>query len=154
MLRKSWLTKKSKLRVFISDLIKFSIDESISGKSFLEHFKRIFKKSKLMKKLKSRDVNLIFEEFENTTRTACIFVLKGLRQSNLNFKTKTLIELSFKRLKFSSQTSFLRFCCWHVQQTHSKSLFFSSHSTNATSFWKIRHLYSRSSCEQHVEKNI
>ena len=134
MLRKSWLTKKLKLHVFISDLIKFSIDESISSKSFFEHFKRMLRKLKLIKKSKSRDVNFIFKEFENTIQTACIFVLKNLRRSDFDFKTKTLIESLFKYLKFLSHTLFFYFYYWHVQQAHLKSLFFSFRSTNATLF--------------------
>ena len=51
---------------FFLDLIKFSIDESISNRSFFEHFKRMLRKLKLMKKSKSRDANLILEKFKNT----------------------------------------------------------------------------------------
>ena len=82
MLRKLWLTKKLKLRVFILNLIRFSIDESILNKLFFEHFKQMFRKLKLIEKSKSHDVNFIFEEFENTIQTACIFDLKNLHRLN------------------------------------------------------------------------
>ena len=62
----------------------------------------MFRKLKLIEKSKSRDANFIFEEFKNTIQTTYIFVSKNLRQSNLNFETKILIELSFKHLKFLS----------------------------------------------------
>ena len=83
---------------FFSNLIKSLIDESISNKSFSEYFKQMLKKLKLMKKSKSRNINFILKISENMIQTKYIFVLKNLRQSNLNFKAKTLIESLFKRL--------------------------------------------------------
>ena len=120
-----------KINNFLED--KTRLIEVTSSQSFLEHFKRILRKSWLMSESKSHDNCAVLNETSCTTRRDSTFASNDLWRSNLNFRAKTLIKSSLKRLKASSQTLILFLYCWHVQQTSSKSSFVSFHSKNVKS---------------------
>ena len=96
----------------------------------------MLKKSWLMKKSKSRDNYVNLNKILCTIRKDLTFALNELCRSNLNFRAKILIKLSFKRLKTLLQIQTFLLYYWHVQQTFSKSSLIPFHLKNVRSFRK------------------
>ena len=126
-----------KINDFLED--KTRLIEVTSSQSFLEHFKRMFRKSWLMNESRLYDNCAVLNEISCITRKDSIFASDDSWRSNLNFRTKTLIKSLFKRLKISSRTLTFFLYCWHVQQALSKSSLVSFHSKNVRSSRMIHH---------------
>ena len=93
---------------------KTRLVEVTSSQSFLEHFKRMFRKSWLMNESRSRDNCAVLNETSCIIRKNFTFILNDSWRPNLNFRTKTLIKSLLKRLKVSSRTQTLFFYCWYI----------------------------------------
>ena len=101
-----------KINDFLED--KTRLIEITSSQSFLEHFKQILRKSWLMNESRSRDNCVVLNKTSCIIRRDFIFASDSWR-SNLNFRARTLIKSSFRRLMTSLQTLTFFLYCWHVQ---------------------------------------
>ena len=131
-IRNCWKTND-----FLEDKIR--LIEIISSQSFLEHFKQMFRKSWLMNESRSRDNCAVLNETSCIIRKDSTFASDDSWRSDLNFRARTLIKSSLKRLKTSSRTLTFFLYCWHVQQALSKSSLVSFHSKNVKSSRVIHH---------------